>query len=79
MLTEYLISGFSLTSIALAYFPSRDLRRYACLFGLAAQPFWIALVIHKGLWGILPLTPAYTILYLIAIWNHWRPQCLQPN
>lgn len=65
------ISVLSLTSIALAYYSKQDMRRYACLFGLAAQPFWIAHVVMSEAWGILPLTPAYTILYLAAIRTHW--------
>lgn len=65
------ISILSLISIALAYYRPKDLRQYACLFGLAAQPFWIAHVVITEAWGILPLTPAYTLLYLLAIRAHW--------
>jgi len=69
---EYLISCLSLTSLALAYWPRQDWRRYGCLFGLAAQPCWLYLVIHNGHWGLLPLTPTFSGLYLCAIWNHWE-------
>lgn len=65
------ISICSLTSIALAYYGQRDLRRYACLVGLTAQPFWVAHVIMTESWGMLPLTPAYSLLYLLAIREHW--------
>jgi len=66
-----IISLLSLCSIVLAYYKPVDLRRYACLFGLAAQPFWIAHVWISQAWGILPLTPAYTLLYLLAVRDHW--------
>ena len=69
-----IISLLSLSSLGLAYYSKADLRRYACLFGLAAQPFWIAHVWMSEAWGILPLTPAYTLLYILAVKNHWlRP------
>jgi hypothetical protein len=70
-LVTAIISILSLSSIGLAYYHAQDLRKFACLFGLAAQPFWIAHVIMTEAWGILPLTPAYTILYLLAIKQHW--------
>jgi hypothetical protein len=66
-----IISGCSLTSIYLAYYGQTDLRRYSCLVGLSAQPFWIAHVIMTESWGMLPLTPAYSALYLLAIREHW--------
>jgi hypothetical protein len=70
-LITIVISVLSLASISLAYYKAKDLRRFACLFGLAAQPFWIAHVVMSEAWGILPLTPAYTVLYLVAIKQHW--------
>jgi hypothetical protein len=71
MLDQILISAFSLSSITLSYWPHRDWRKWGCLFGMAAQPCWVWMVVHKGLWGILPLTPLYSALYLWAIYNHW--------
>jgi hypothetical protein len=66
------ITTFSLASIGLGYWPYRDLRRWGALCGLAAQPFWLWLVISKGIWGILPLTPVYTGMYAFALYGHWR-------
>jgi hypothetical protein len=71
---DYFISGLSLASIGLAYWPHKDLRRYGCLFGLAAQPCWLYMVISHEHWGLLPLTPTFAGLYLWAIWNHWGPR-----
>lgn len=79
MIAEYLISTLSLTSIALAYWPYQDWRRYGCLFGLAAQPCWLYLVTQNGLWGLLPLTPTFSAVYIWTAWHHWgnkrRPGC----
>lgn len=70
-LVTVFISLLSLASISLAYYKPVDLRKYACLFGLAAQPFWVAHVVMSEAWGILPLTPAYALLYLLAVREHW--------
>jgi hypothetical protein len=66
------ITCFSLSSIGLGYWPHHDLRRWGALCGLCAQPFWLWLVISKGIWGILPLTPVYTSMYLYALYGHWK-------
>jgi hypothetical protein len=72
MIIDYAISGLSLASIGAAYWPHKDLRRFGCLFGLAAQPCWLYMITMNGHWGLLPLTPAFTALYLWAMWNHWK-------
>ena len=72
MIVQYAISALSLLSIGLAYWPRHDLRRFGCLFGFCAQPCWLYFVIHNGNWGLLPLTPSFSAMYLWAIWNHWR-------
>lgn len=67
------ISVLSLSSLGLAYYKARDLRRYACLCGLLAQPFWIAHVVLTQSWGIVVLTPVYAVIYILAVWQHWGP------
>jgi len=68
---QYAISVLSITSIGLAYWPRRDLRLYGAIAGLSAQPFWAWLVWEQGLWGVAPLTPVYTLMYLAAFRAHW--------
>jgi hypothetical protein len=70
--SQVAISCLSLSSITLAYWPRRDWRFWGALLGLSAQPFWAYVVWTNGMWGIAPLTPVYTALYLVAIRNHWR-------
>ena len=69
---QYVISILSLTSIGLAYWPGKDLRLYGAIAGLGAQPFWLYMIFERGLWGIAPLTPAYTLMYLVAFKAHWN-------
>jgi hypothetical protein len=46
-------------------------RRFACLFGLAGQPFWIYSAWHTGQWGIGAVALVYTLAWARGIWNHW--------
>jgi hypothetical protein len=68
---EIVISVLSLCALGFAYWPKSDLRFYGALSGLVAQPFWIYLVYTKAMWGIAPLTPVYTFVYLAALKAHW--------
>ena len=69
---EIVISILGLAAMVCAYWPKRDLRFYGALAGLLTQPFWIYLVYTKSMWGIAPLTPAYTLAYLAALKMHWQ-------
>ena len=49
-------------------------RRYACLFGMAGQPFWIMAAYGAEQWGILVMTMLYTYSWARGVWNNWlRP------
>lgn len=47
------------------------MRRYACLFGIAGQPFWIYSAVHAEQWGVLTLTALYTLAWARGVWTHW--------
>ena len=46
-------------------------RRWACIFGLAAQPAWFWETWHAGLWGIFALSFVYTANWARGFWNYW--------
>lgn len=46
-------------------------KRYACLFGLAGQPFWFYSAYTAGQWGILILTFFYTYAWILGLKNNW--------
>lgn len=49
-------------------------RRYACLLGLAGQPFWFYATYTAEQWGIFALCTLYLASWLRGVWNHWiRP------
>ena len=47
------------------------LQRYACLFGMASQPFWFYATFTAGQWGIFALCILYTVAWGRGIHRHW--------
>ena len=46
-------------------------QRYACLFGLAGQPFWFYTTYTNEQWGIFLLSFAYTYAWFIGFKKYW--------
>lgn len=46
-------------------------RRWACLFGMAGQPFWIWAAAKSGQWGMLAVTLLYTWGWVRGVWVNW--------
>lgn len=46
-------------------------RKYACLFGLAGQPFWFYSAYTTEQWGIFILCFAYTWAWIKGLKTHW--------
>ncbi len=46
-------------------------RKWACIFGLAGQPFWFYSAFVAEQWGILALTLVYTGAWLKGVRNGW--------
>lgn len=59
------IAIFGVAAIALSQDARESHRRWACVCGMCAQPFWIWTSIANQQWGILALTVLYT-------WSWWR-------
>lgn len=70
MIDQIGIALTGVTAIALSQ-SAPKLQRYACLFGLIGQPFWIYSALHAGQWGILCLTALYTAAWAKGLWQHW--------
>lgn len=65
------IAILSLTAVCLSQSRSIELQRYACLFGLASQPFWLYSTLIAGQWGMLILSALYTAVWGNAVRRHW--------
>jgi hypothetical protein len=58
-------------ALFLAYYARTDLRRYAALCGLAAQPLWVWMLWSNGLKIVMFIGPVYAFFYARAAWQHW--------
>jgi hypothetical protein len=49
-------------------------RRWACIFGMLAQPFWFYAAWRAEQWGIFAMCTLYTYAWARGLWTHWlRP------
>ena len=60
-----------LASVYLSQSRTDKLRRWACIFGLAAQPAWMWTTWHAGQWGIFGLSFIYTLNWARGVRNYW--------
>jgi hypothetical protein len=63
--TQIGIAVCGVTAIWLSQDLRLERRKWASVFGLAGQPFWILETINAQQWGILALCVLYT-------WSWWR-------
>lgn len=63
-----------ITGISAVWF-SQDqrshIRKYACLFGLAGQPFWFYTAYQAGQWGVFALSFFYTFAWAKGFYLFW--------
>lgn len=79
MIDQIGIAALGVTAVFLTQTKSDRARKYACLFGMASQPFWIYAAISASQWGILIVNVLYTFAWGKGIWMHWVvPRLLPP-
>lgn len=49
----------------------RDRARWACLFGLASQSFFLAATWRAQQWGMFALALLYTAAWMRGAWAYW--------
>lgn len=55
------------------------LKKYACLFGLASQPFFLYSTFTSALWGLFFVSIVATGVWMLGLYNYWvKPPALQP-
>lgn len=59
------------TAIWLSQDSDQNRRKYACLFGLAGQPFWFYSAYTAEQWGIFTLCFLYTWAWVKGFRNNW--------
>ena len=71
MIEQVGIAVCGITTVYLSQDLRESRRKWACIFGLLAQPFWFCSAFEAGQWGILILTGIYTLGWLRGVRNHW--------
>jgi hypothetical protein len=71
MLEQIAIGLCGVTAVFLSQDARAERRRFACLFGLAAQPFWFYATWKAGQWGIFALSFLYAFSWLRGFYAHW--------
>lgn len=72
-LDQIMIGVLGVTAIWLSQHEKEDLRKYACLLGLGAQPFWFYSAWTAGQWGIFILCFFYAYAWFKGFRVHWLP------
>jgi hypothetical protein len=71
MIDQIFIGLFGVTAIYLANHPLERVRRWGCISGLCAQPFWFWTTAMHGQWVIFGLSIFYTLGWLRGVRTYW--------
>lgn len=71
MIDQVGIAVFGCTAVWLSQSLHPPTQRYACIFGLLAQPFWYWAAFSTEQWGIVLVCIPYTAAWLRGFYNHW--------
>ena len=71
MIEQAVIGVCGLTSVWLTNDHREPVRRWACVFGLAAQPAWFYATWQAEQWGIFALAFIYTLGWYRGFRHHW--------
>ena len=71
MLDQWAIGILGVITVWLTQCKKLSWRRWACIFGFVAQPFWIYTTWHAGQTGLFVMAILYTLVWMQGIWNHW--------
>lgn len=58
-------------AIFLSQQSSPYLKKFACIFGLLGQPFWMWMAVDKGLWAVAALNLFYAYSWGVGLYNNW--------
>lgn len=71
MIEQLIIAITGMVAIFLTQTRNIKTQRYACLFGLIGQPFWLMATWHSQQWGIFILSLFYTVAWLRGVKIFW--------
>lgn len=65
------IAIFGVIAVALTQDSRENWRRWACVFGMAGQPFWFWSAAHAHQSGVLLVCCLYTLAWARGIYTNW--------
>lgn len=71
MISQIFIAILGVTAVWLTQQPNEALKKYACIFGIASQPFWFYAAWASQQWGIFFLCFVYSAAWLFGFYNYW--------
>lgn len=71
MIAQFGIALFGVTAIFLSQDSRPAVSRFACIFGLAGQPFWVWATVSAEQWGMVALCALYTMAWGKGFKQHW--------
>ena len=71
MISQIFLAITGVVSIMLTQQNNEYLKKYACLFGLAGQPFWFYASYQAEQWGIFVLSFFYLYAWCVGLKNNW--------
>lgn len=71
MIDQIGIMVLGVTAVWLSQATEWKVQRWACLFGMCSQPFWIYAAFTANQWGILFCSALYTVSWGRGIYNNW--------
>ena len=71
MIEQIVIAIFGVVAVYLSQDHRESVRRWSCVFGLIAQPFWFYAAWRAEQWGIFFASFAYTYSWLRGVRTYW--------
>jgi len=71
VIMQVLIGVLGCLSIILVTSTEEKVRKWACISGLSAEPFWLWTSIENEQWGIMVLCSVYTVRWSQVLYRDW--------
>ena len=71
MIDQIFIAVTGIVSLFLVNSSNPNRSKYACFFGLVAQPVWFHTSWQNEQWGVVVLAVLYTWAWGNGLYNHW--------
>lgn len=70
-MSQLFICIFGFIAVFLSQQKNKKGQKFACIFGLAGQPFWFYSTLQAEQWGIFVLSIFYTWCWCLGLKNNW--------